>query len=475
MNKQLSLDLEEVKSWVDRNMPQLLDDLIRISRIPSIAEVHGTEYPPFGKACRDVLDETLQIGREYGFQTQNYEYYVGRVSYGDQEEAIGIWSHLDVVETEDGWVYPPYEPTIRDGYMIARGCQDNKSSAAMALHVMRYLKEHQITLRHRIDAYMGTCEEKGMYDLDYYTAHYECPRLSLIPDSGFPVCYGERGSFNGELTARKEAGSTLINMGSDCGLYQIPDHAWAVLADCEAVRAGLTELPEHAEAVLEEGNWKLSCKGIRTNAGNPSGGINALTRLAELLTENNLVSEGDKEVFSLAIDLNHEVHGDSLHVQYEDEWSGPIVLTVTTCRMENRHLVFGFMSKYPIMCNDIKLDELAREAADARGYDLKVTRYSKAICFDPTDPLVTELTALYNEITGRDTKPFIMGGGTYARKLPRAFAFGTGTALPPPPEGLFLPGHGDCHQPDEAIEIERIRQALVVYICAILQIDQMIK
>ena len=148
MNKQLSLDLEEVKSWVDRNMPQLLDDLIRISRIPSIAEVHGTEYPPFGKACRDVLDETLQIGREYGFQTQNYEYYVGRVSYGDQEEAIGIWSHLDVVETEDGWVYPPYEPTIRDGYMIARGCQDNKSSAAMALHVMRYLKEHQITLTH---------------------------------------------------------------------------------------------------------------------------------------------------------------------------------------------------------------------------------------------------------------------------------------------------------------------------------------
>ena len=63
-----------------------------------------------------------------------------------------------------------------------------------------------------------------------------------------------------------------------------------------------------------------------------------------------------------------------------------------------------------------------------------------------------------------------MSGGTYARKLPRAFACGTGMPLPPAPEGLFAPGHGDYHQPDESILLKRVEIALVIYIKGILEI-----
>ena len=88
--------------------------------------------------------------------------------------------------------------------MIARGCQDNKSSAVMALYLLLYMKEHKIKLTYSLDAYMGTSEEVGMFDIDHFVAHYPCPELSLVPDSGFPVCCGERGSFNGELTACRQ-------------------------------------------------------------------------------------------------------------------------------------------------------------------------------------------------------------------------------------------------------------------------------
>lgn len=37
--------------------------------------------------------------------------------------------------------------------MIARGCQDNKSSAVMALYVLLYMKEHKIKLPYSLDAY----------------------------------------------------------------------------------------------------------------------------------------------------------------------------------------------------------------------------------------------------------------------------------------------------------------------------------
>lgn len=43
--------------------------------------------------------------------------------------------------------------------------------------------------------------------------------------------------------------------------------------------------------------------------------------------------------------------------------------------------------------------------------------------------------------------------------------------LPPAPEGLFAPGHGDYHQPDESIALARIQKALEIYICGILRID----
>ena len=47
--------------------------------------------------------------------------------------------------------------------------------------------------------------------------------------------------------------------------------------------------------------------------------------------------------------------------------------------------------------------------------------------------------------------------------------------LPPAPEGLFLKGHGDYHQPDEAISLKRVEMALVIYINGILEICRKVK
>ena len=104
---------------------------------------------------------------------------------------------------------------------------------------------------------------------------------------------------------------------------------------------------------------------------------------------------------------------------------------------------------------------------------MKLTRLAKASYFDPEHPVARILTQTCREVLENEDGPFVMSGGTYARKLTNAFAFGTGMKLPPPPEGLFRPGHGDYHQPDESIPLLRIRRALEVYICGILRIDRL--
>ena len=64
-----------------------------------------------------------------------------------------------------------------------------------------------------------------------------------------------------------------------------------------------------------------------------------------------------------------------------------------------------------------------------------------------------------------------MGGGTYARKLPKAVAFGPGIRgqKKPGPEG-----HGGGHQPDECVKLEILENALDIYTEALQKIDELI-
>lgn len=465
-------DSMEIKAWITEKMPDIVRDLKRICKIKSVAECGETDCPPYGQGCRDVLQEMLQMGRENGFETHNYENYVGRITYpGKTEENIGVWAHLDEVEEGKDWDYPPYEPTVKDNYFIARGCQDNKSSAIIGLYALKYMKEHGLQLNHTMELYLGTCEEQGMYELDYFLEHYKAPSLSLVPDSGFPVCCGERGSFNGELICKEVCSASIVEL--DCGheLYTIPGRTVLTIKDTEDARQKCKDLPKDIQAEYTEAGIVLTATGISTQASNPSKGKNALTILADFICERELLGETERKTFAFISDINRDCQGEALHVKCEDELSGWTTLVATRLKNVQGHLVIDFISKYPVTKNDYPFEQNASEAAEKRGFSLKTTRLSKANFFDPERREVKVLTQVSNEVLQRADKPFVMSGGTYARKLPNAFAFGTGMPLPKAPEGLFRPGHGDYHQPDESISLERVQKGLEIYIQGLLRLD----
>lgn len=467
----------QVEKWVDQQMPGAVEDLKRICRIKSIAEPQNAEVLPFGQGCIDVLEEMLKMGEEAGFETHNYENYVGKIiCRGQTEENIGIWSHLDVVDVREGWTYPPFEPTVRDGYFIARGCQDNKSSAIVGFYALKYLKEHGIIPKHTMELYLGTCEEKGMFDIDYFLEHYQAPAFSLVPDSGFPVCCGERGSFNGELRQDQPC-SNILGIDCHCDLYTVPEKVELFLKNDPEIKTKCIKALENCvsgdiQAGFTEERILITASGISTQAANPFQGKNALSVLADFICQNEILEGTEREAFLLAGQINEDYRGTALGVNCEDELSGPIVLTGTRMRVEEGHLIIDFISKYPVTRNDFPFEEQAAQAAEKRGFALKVTRFGKASWFDPERSEVKIMTKVSNQVLGRNDKPFIMSGGTYARKLPNAVACGTGFPLPPLPEELFLPGHGDYHQPDESIALERIRKGMIIYIMGLLEIDQ---
>lgn len=472
----------EIQNWIEKNMPGIVEDLKRICRIRSVAdlETKATEEMPYGKGCRDVLQEMLLLGEENGFQTHNFENYVGRITYpGKTEKNIGVWAHLDVVEEGKDWQYAPYEPIVKNQYFIARGCQDNKSSAIIGLYALKYLKEHGIVPEYTMELYLGTCEEQGMYDIDYFLEHYKAPGLSLIPDSGFPVCMGERGSFNGELRCDEACGPEILEVKCDCDLYTVPDRAqlcvaysgeiWEKCKDAVMCEDGKTGV--FAQKDEENKRILLTAAGISTQASNPKKGKNAWSLMADFICQRKLFGEAEQRTFSLIKDMNADYCGTALGAACQDEWSGPTVMTATRLRMCEGHFVIDFISKYPITKNEYPFEKNALDEACRRGFTLHTTRLSKANYFEPDRPEVQILTEISNQVLERDDAPFVMSGGTYARKLPDALAFGTGMPLPERPADIFKPGHGDYHQPDESIALERIQKGLEIYIRGLLELN----
>ena len=463
---------EIVEKWIQEQTPAFLADLITITNIRSVAETKEPKVLPYGQGCIDVLEKMLEIGKSYGFQTKNYDNYVGCIELNDLTDNIGIWSHLDVVDEGTDWIYPPYEAQIKDGYVIGRGCQDNKSSAIVGLYAMKFLKEFQIPVQHNVKLYLGTCEEQGMYDLDYFTAHYPCPNLSLVPDSGFPICIGERGTFNGEICCKQPFSDDVIDLYTPLSPYMLADKATIVLRKSEEMLTRVARLSDNITVTIGE---HITCcaTGIARNAGFPFSDGNKANALQTLLVElhtHNVLQEQDDKLLELCRELNTNYDGAALGIACTDELSGPLVLACNSAILEKRCLKVAFLSRYPISKNDIAFEKIVSTICSQNNCTFKTTRFSKANSFDPTNPVVDKLTAVYNEYMQLTTKPFVMSGGTYARKLPNAYAFGTGMPLPKAPEDLFAPGHGDYHQPDEAISILRIQKALAIYILGLLEI-----
>ena len=124
MNQEL---YNKISSWIDAHHADMVKDIFRLVRIPSISEPNS-KIAPYGQACRDVLEEMLAIGKEHGFQTRNYDNRCGGLwldgDESDVSESIGFWGHLDVVPTGDHWQFSPFEPFEKDGFLVGRGVED---------------------------------------------------------------------------------------------------------------------------------------------------------------------------------------------------------------------------------------------------------------------------------------------------------------------------------------------------------------
>ena len=116
---------------------QLLEQLCRLGSISA----EGRELDETAEFVEELLRET-------GFETRQLRGDDGpAVVWGElrgrSDYTLLLYNHYDVqpVDPLDLWESPPFEPTLRDGKLFARGTSDNKAELAVRLAVVRALRQ----------------------------------------------------------------------------------------------------------------------------------------------------------------------------------------------------------------------------------------------------------------------------------------------------------------------------------------------
>ena len=424
----------EIKTFIDENFENMKADL---KKLVSYHSVYSEDERPFGSENRKVLDEALRIMTGMGLSCRNLDYYAGYGETGQGEKLIGILAHLDVVPEGEGWSVPPYAATEKDGRIIGRGTLDDKSPALSAIYALAAIQESGLRMKRRVRVILGCDEEIGSLGVEHYLQVEGQPTLAFTPDAEYPVVNSEMGIMH--TTYEKKYESKLL---IDCGTAAnvIPGVIRATLP----TKAVPVAAPEGFTATFD-GN-RITVEGRGGHASMPEFAKNALLALLGILTKQPLPEEDLATVNALHALWRYDLHGETLGVDVTDE-SGRTTYSPDVIRFNEEGVRFIADCRHPFTA---KAEDLLKkwDAAYEKAGFVRTDTTIKPGHFIPADSeLGSTLMNVYNELNGSDAKPLSMGGGTYAREMTNAVAFGTVR------EGE----ESVCHMPDESISIEDIR------------------
>ena len=473
--------LQKAEAWIEAHKDEFISEIQGLARIPSVSRADLAEpNAPFGPDCRKVLDYALERGRHFGFDTHDYDGYAGAIYMGDPDDSLGIIAHLDVVPVGEGWIYPPYGATYLPEHnaLIGRGVGDNKGPAVVGLFAMRMLREFGWPLKHGLKLFCGMSEETGMQDIQALVDRGEIfPKVTLVPDAGFPVNYGQKGSLDGNISAACEGNLVKFDAGSARNI--IPDKAEAIVAlDVDTVNKALDTLDEELRKTLtatacDEGTYIVSA-GRAGHAAGPDSSINAIYLLAKGLTEAKILTGSCASAIAELADLSSDGYGVSEGAAFEDEVSGKTTLVYTIAHLKEGKLEVRCDCRCSIMIDQAWLvDTLTKDWA-RRGYAADKVETTKPFYIPKDDPKVVALMELYKEVTGRDDQPYTMGGGTYSRVMPNAISFGAGMPGQSRVRDFLPEGHGGAHGRDEVLELEKMYDCAKIYTVALAMLDELV-
>lgn len=395
---------------------------------------------PFGENINNCLEYTLDVAKNLGFTIVNKKYY-GYAEIGSGE-LFGILGHLDTVPfNNSGWKFPALSAIIDNGILYGRGVLDNKGPIIACLFAVKELSLTYLPTK-KIRIIFGCNEESGWKCMDKYVENEEMPAVGFSPDGDFPVINCEKGIVYFDVEIEKP--NNLINI---CG----GERPNVVMSEATATLSAITE-QEKTELLALGGSIngnKVTFFGKSAHGSCPHLGINAFYKMLSAFSQ----VFGDGYTFLLQKLATND--GSGLNVNLQDAKSGATTCNVGLVSLQNNKLHFSLDIRYPISyTKELVQNRIQGALPDAK---LQITMFHNPLYIAPDDALCTKLLTAYNNVMQTNAKPISIGGGTYARVLPKGVAFGP----------IFPNTESTIHQANECVKLTDFEKMYKIYLEAI--------
>jgi acetylornithine deacetylase/succinyl-diaminopimelate desuccinylase-like protein len=279
--------MNAVIDYINTGRDRFVAELKHYLAIPSISALpqHAGDVR---RAADFSLDELKRVGMEHA---KLYETPGNPVVYADWLGAPGaptilFYGHYDVqpVDPLNLWISPPFEATIRDGEIYARGSADDKGQVFMHFKAIEAHLKQTGKLPVNIKVILEGEEEVGSQNLDDFVhAHKQelAADVVVISDSpmfdrGVPsICYGLRGLCYFQIDLRGTASD--LHSGSFGGAVANPAFVLTQILAQMKDKSGRIKIPGFYDDVsplspeerAEYGKLPFSEKRYRKELGAP--------------------------------------------------------------------------------------------------------------------------------------------------------------------------------------------------------------
>ena len=475
--------------FYEKNEKQLIENLIRLIQIPSVAgsgaDSGSDPGAPFGKDVQEALQYMLSLGAEMGFAVRSIGGYVGEITMGEGDHLIGILCHADVVDAGSGWNTNAFDGTIIDGRLYGRGAIDDKGPMISCLYAMKYIQEQNLLPGDtRIRMIIGTDEEENWISMkEYLKRDPEIPEVSIVPDANFPVIFCEKGLINLKLrfpfAAEKDGIGLCVSIESLSGGERpnvVAAESRCVLScaspafDPQDMLACLHQISERwpAKVCVEDlggGRIRITVSGKPAHAMTPEKGINAISYMLMLLyhlTQTGTYHIPQAEALrTFARYFSLEYNGASLGICCQDDDSGSLTVNVGLMELQSSALVLQLNIRYPVSETFAAISAAVTRICCQAGASAEY-----GVCMDPVrfrrdSAVIQKLMAVYQRCSGDTSSEAIsLGGATFARAIPGAVAFGP----------VFPDQEELAHEANEYFALSDYRRITEIYAEALLSL-----
>lgn len=439
--------------FVSREAPRLLNELAEFLAIPSVSTL-----PEHAGDCRRaaqwLVDQLFRLGCPV---VQMIEGSGHPVVWGEGPHVPGaptllIYGHYDVQPPDplDEWVSPPFQPSLREGKLHARGAVDDKGQVFTLLKAYEAVRGPDgvppINVRFIFE---GEEECGGRVIFDLLAAEPERTRVDavLVADMSYyapgrpavytalrGMCYAElhvrtlqrdlhSGSYGGVApNAIETLCRMLTDLKSRSGKIRIPRLYKSVRAPSKAERKGWASLPFDEEAYLRDEVTAKALTGLE--------GFSVFERTWALPT--------------------FEIHG--IRGGFVGEGAKTVIPAAATAKISLR-LVPGLPLEFVQRQLRKAVERVAPDHAD---WELRFLHGGDPVEIATDHPIFGVLDRAFEEVAGRPAVAVRAGGSIPV--VPVLGAEGAPVLL----TGIGLPDDG-LHSPNEKIDVQQIWEGIRIF------------